>query len=302
VAALAPAALVVAGLGDPRWVAPLECLRQPALAIDHLPLKRTEPPPPPELAERPHEFPLWLGISGAGWTPQPSTSIIAYWLTQALADTRQQSWLASVGTLAALGERTDHPLVVAARKAHGASWLREIVVLLRAVEQCAHPPVEAAVGLLLAAREPKEVVVSTRPERAALAAARAEVEAAIEGLRWVEPVAHEPLTLVQVDSPCAVQGVLAAIWANRRPERPVLVGNRGRRPGWVAFALLEPPGDDGPMSRRHWPISTLFDRAEGEDRTIRGQVPATDWPAVLDCLGVTAEDGRFTWAMPKGET
>ena len=60
-------------------------------------------------------------------------------------------------------------------------------------------------------------------------------------MQWPRPVdgqPQEPATLVRLDSACAVQGVLAAVWAGRRP---------GRRWRWRAVHL---PTHSQPAAKR----------------------------------------------------
>ena len=229
-----------------------------------------------------------VAISGAGWQPPPSTSSMAYWLAQAVADVRGFDWVAALGAMAALGDRAELPLVVDAKRAYGANWLREALLLLRAAQRAATPETAAAVTLLRRARDPEDFVTSPRPARDRLLAARAEVEAAIEAVRAVEPVAAAPVTLLRVGSPCHVQAVLAHIWASRRPDAPALVGNDGYLPGRVAFAA-EGAEDDWPARfRAALPAGATLEPADDDAAAIGGHIGVEDWRRLLARLGAPA--------------
>ena len=262
-----PGAVIVAGVGG-LTAPPLPDVA--TLAIDRRPLS--------ELA------PTITAISSAGWELPVSTSVLAYWLAQAVADLRQLDWVAAVGAMAAFGERVASPVVIGAKSAYGGNWLHEMVVLLTAAARAATPEPETAVRLLGQARHPKDFVLGERPERARLQAARAEVEAAIEQAKRVEPLRREPVTLVSVNSPCAVQGVLAHIWS-RRAAGPALVANTGYLPGRVAFALAEPAGGEWPARlAAALPGDTVLEADVEGEVALAGHVAAGTWPAVLDSL------------------
>jgi single-stranded-DNA-specific exonuclease len=229
-----------------------------------------------------------VAISGASWQPSPSTSSMAYWLAQSIGDVRGFDWVAALGAMAALGDRVALPLVVDAKRAHGANWLREALLLLRAAQRAAAPETAAAATLLRRARDPQDFVTGARPARDRLLAARAEVEAAIEAVRAVEPVAVEPMTLLRVASPCHVQAVLARIWANRRPEAPALVGNDGYLPGRVAFAAEGADAGWQERFRSAMPGSAVLESDGGDADALGGHVAAADWRALLARLGSPA--------------
>jgi single-stranded-DNA-specific exonuclease len=267
-----PGALLAVGLGS---TATNLLAGVPTVLIDRRPL--TAAPPA-------------TVISGATWRPATSTSLMAYWLGQAFGDVRRLDWVAAAGALATLGERTSLPLVVEAKKAYGGNWLREVVILLRAARRGATMPAGAAVTLLQQARDPKDCVLGERPDRDRLRAARAEVEAAVEAAKLVEPAASDLVTLVLLHDPCEVHGLLAQIWANRRPGVPVLIANSGYVPGAVAFTALDPTGSDW-LARleRALPAAALVDdEREGAPPALHGQIAAAAWPALLRQLGLVA--------------
>lgn len=267
-----PSVLVALGVGGP--VAPPPA-GLPVLVVDHRPLV---------------EIPGVTVISGAGWQPPPSTSSLVYWLAQSIADVRKLGWVAALGAMAALGERTALELVAEARRAHGGHWLRELLPLLRAAGRAAEPPIDAMVRLLGQARDPRDAITAERPELMQVLAARDEVEAAIEAAKAVAPAALAPLTLVRLDSPCQIETVLARIWAARRPAAPVLVGNAGDFSGRVGFATLA-AGD--PAWRGQFlaalPAGALLEPAAGDaPEMVSGAVAAGEWPALLARLGLPA--------------
>lgn len=262
-----PAGVIAAGVGSPSaW--PIDA--PPLLALDHRPL----PPAPPGV----------IAISGAGWAPPPSTSTLAYWLMQSLADVRRRDWVAALGALSAFGERTDQALAVAARNTHGASWFHDLLALLRAAGRAAAPTGEATVSLLAGARDPRDALQTDRPERTRLLAARAEVEDAIAAARDVPALLIEPLVVVRVTSPCLIHGVLAAVWQARHPDRPVLIGNDGYLPGRIAFAEAWPSSLPAPVP----PPGVVFDLATADDPTSTFHIAVADWPGLLRRSGVPA--------------
>jgi single-stranded-DNA-specific exonuclease len=272
VAAMRPSAVVAAGIGGPTdW--PLDV---PALVIDRRPL----PVAPPGVTT----------ISGAGWAPPPSTSSLAYWLMQGVADVRRLDWIAAVGTMGALGEQTDHALANAARKAHGAGALRDLLVLLRGAGRAAEPAAGAAVGLLSRARDPKDALLADRPERSRLIEAGDEVEAAIDSARDRPALALAPLALVRVSSPCLIHGVIATMWQGRQPGA-VLVGNDRYLAGRVAFAATGPPGTLVIL-----PEGATPDLATVDDPTVAGHLAVGDWLRLLQQRGVPAG----VWRAPRG--
>lgn len=277
----APAVLVALGVGGPPAPPPAGL---PVLVIDHRPLA---------------EAPGVTVISGAGWQPPSSTSSLVYWLAQSIADIRKLDWVAALGAMAALGERTELGLVEAVRRTHGIHWLRELLPLLRAAGRAAEPPIDAMVRLLSQARDPHDALTVERPELMRLLAARDEVEAAIEAAKAVAPVALTPLTLVRLNSPCQIEAVLARIWAARQPAAPVLVGNLGDFPERVGFAAL---AADAPAWRAAFlaalPAGALLEPATGDAaETVSGAVAAGEWPGLLARLGLPA--GVWTAVRPR---
>lgn len=263
-ARLAPAAVIVAGLGG---APPAPLADVPTLVLARWPAPATAGV---------------TVISSAGWEPPVSAGVLAYWLAQAVAEMRRLDWVAAVGAMAAFGDRVPSPVVIGAKATYGGDWLRECVALLLAAARAAEPEPETAARLLLAARDPKDLIVTERPERARLLAARAEVEAAIERSKAIAPTRRAPVALVEVASPCAVQGVLAHIWS-RRVAGPALVTNSGYLPGRVAFALAAPAGDRATRLKEVLPAGAVLDREYEEG--VAGHVATAAWPAVLTLLG-----------------
>ena len=263
-----PAALIVAGLSAvPRPPLP------PTLVLG----RATPAEPTPEV-ER---------IEVSGLEPEPSVSVIAYWLGQGLADVRRFDWVAAVGAMAAFGERVPLPLVIEAKRAYGGDWLRQVMILLRAARRSARQETEAALRLLNQARDPRDFVLTERPEQEQLVFARDQVEAAIEAARENRPLAREPFLLGRVQSPHEIHGLLARIWLSRSEGRPTLIGNTGYLRKSVAFGATAPTGSDWPARfLAALPPTAARELApDGDTETLRGYVREADWPALLSRLG-----------------
>jgi hypothetical protein len=267
-AALRPAAVIVAGLGG------VERLRVgcPALALARWPVD---------------DGPGLTALSSAGWEPPASVSVLAYWLAQGLVDVRRLDWVAAVGAMAAFGERVATPLVIGAKSAHGGAWLHETTRLLTAAARSAAPEPETALRLLAQARDPRDLALGDRLERDRLRQQQAEAEAEIERVKQVAPLRREPVTLVMVPSGCAVHGLLAYIWAGRARPRPALAVNAGYLPGQVAFALAETE-ETGWHERltAALPPAAILNPAPEAGVSLAGRLPAAAWPATLERLGL----------------
>lgn len=182
-------------------------------------------------------------ISGNGWKPEPTSSLLAYWCAHGLGQADDLLWLAALGLIGDMADG-DVPQLAEAQERYGKTALRDAVSLVNAPRRTASADAGPALALLLKCASPKELVRGQHPETALLGAAKAEVAAALESAKRVAPKLRNEIALIRFSSPCQIHPLVAQAWRGRLKDKIVLAVNTGYRPGWVHFAARTATGMD----------------------------------------------------------
>ncbi|WP_265500563.1 hypothetical protein [Paracoccus beibuensis] len=174
-------------------------------------------------------------ISGNGWSPEPTSSLLAYWCAKAVGPADDLLWLAALGLIGDLADG-DFPELAEAQARYGKTALRDAVSLVNAPRRTASADAGPALALLLTCTSPKELVKGDHRETALLRAAKAEVAAALDSVKRVGPKVRDRVALIRFSSPCQIHPLVAQSWRGRLKDKIVLAVNTGYRPGWVHFA------------------------------------------------------------------
>ncbi|WP_299820230.1 hypothetical protein [uncultured Jannaschia sp.] len=297
------------GRGENAWddafAAELAERDPPALVVADLGLAGRRPAPGAPMAVIDHHVPTGVPddatvISGYGLAPTPSTSLLAWHAAGALGDVAALDWLAAVGLVGDYGDTADFPLIAAAKKRHGAGLLRETVSLVNAPRRSASGDADAALALLLKARDPKDAVRGGHSETTACDAAREEVKAATaEGRRQPPRFGRRygrAVAVIRLHSPCQIHPLVAQSWTGRlkakdAPGVIVFAANFGFREGMVAFAgRASGEADIVDVLARHRPDGADPTRyGNGHRRAAGGTLPHAQWNALMEDLGFGPE-------------
>lgn len=182
-------------------------------------------------------------ISGNGWMPEPSSSLLAYWCAEALGRSDDLLWLAALGLIGDMAVG-DFPELAEAQTRHGKTALRDAVSLVNAPRRTASADAGPALALLLKCASPKELLKGAHPETALLRAAKTEVAAALESAKRTPPKLRGEIALIRFSSPCQIHPLIAQAWRGRLRDKIVLAANAGYRPGWIHFAARTATGAD----------------------------------------------------------
>ncbi|MGA7732849.1 MAG: hypothetical protein WCD37_16455, partial [Chloroflexia bacterium] len=79
-------------------------------------------------------------LTGYGWDPVPTSSLLTYLLCNASGAMADKAWVAGIGNLGDLGP--DHPHLTQAAKAQKLKWMREATTLLNAAKRSSRYPIE----------------------------------------------------------------------------------------------------------------------------------------------------------------
>lgn len=269
--ASAPEALFVLDLGSREE--PLADV--PSCFIDH---HRPEGVPPGALL-----------ISGYGWDPIPNTSLLVYLLAGAIAEVVDLDWIAAIGVLSDLGDKTTFDLMRDVKSRHSMSDLKEITALVNAARRASGYVPERAARVLFSLSSPRELLASGSEDLEALRAAREEVKREMANAKKAAPKFADNVALVRVSSRCQVHPVIAQIWRTRLPKYVVIVANDAYLPERVNFSMRSGSG-----------INLLeflgaIDLGEGEgsyarghDQATGGSLPFDRWNLLMDKLGFGA--------------
>jgi single-stranded-DNA-specific exonuclease len=175
-------------------------------------------------------------ISGFHMDPVPTSSLLAYWCAAALAEVDDLLWIAALGIIGDMAEKSGFPELKDARKRYGITVLREATALLNALRRSASGDAKPALDLLMKAGSPKEILSGEHPETALLQAAREEVKRELEAAKRVPPKIRGSVALIRFRSPCQIHPLVAQAWRGRLRNNIVLAVNTSYRPGWIHFA------------------------------------------------------------------
>jgi hypothetical protein len=201
----------------------------------------------------------------------------AFALGETLAQLGDASWCAAVGLVERSGS---HVLVERARSRHALSDLSAIAALLDAAARGPDPATDslAAVEMLIATPDPRRFVGSVAAEL--LRRTQELVRAELMRTTRLRPRPGFGVVVVEYDSACHVEDLVAERWRGLRPGTVVLVANHGAGAGLVALTARAalPEAVDDRLGRLH---AALGDEGAA-------LVDADTWTRLRAQLGVTA--------------
>ncbi|HVG48203.1 MAG TPA: hypothetical protein VM899_08740, partial [Rubellimicrobium sp.] len=229
-------------------------------------------------------------LSGNGWTPEPTSALLAYWCAQALGPAEDLLWLAALGLIGDMAEGAGFPELAEAQARYGKTALRDAVSLVNAPRRTASADVRPALDLLLRCDSPKDLLKGGHPETEALRAAKTEIAAALDGAKRVPPKVRGDVALIRFASPCQIHPLIAQQWRGRLSDKIVLAANTGYRDGWVHFAVRTATGTD--LIRflaDHRPPGAREEYGSGHTQATGGALRPADWNAFIAQLGYPEE-------------
>jgi single-stranded-DNA-specific exonuclease len=229
-------------------------------------------------------------ISGHGLTPEPTSSLLAYWCAQALGPADDLLWLAALGIIGDMAEASGFPELAEAQQLHGKTALRNAVSLINAPRRAAAADAAPALALLMKCTGPKEVLSGQHPETAELLAAKAEVKGELDLAKRVGPKVRGDVALIRFQSPCQIHPLVAQQWRGRLKNKIVLAANTGYRPGWVHFAARTASGTNLiQFLKEHRPEGADENYGSGHIQATGGALRPADWNAFVVGLGFPEE-------------
>jgi hypothetical protein len=225
-------------------------------------------------------------ISGNGLSPEPTTSLLAWWATTALGEQEDLLWLAALGLIGDMAETSGFPELARAQQRWGKTALRDAVALINAPRRTAAADAGPALRLLLRASGPKEITKGDDPDALALHAAREEVRGAMEVAKRVAPIVAGDVALIPLDSECQIHPLIAQQWRTRLRDKIVIAANRGYRAGWVHFAARSATGRNLiDFLAEHRPPNADGRYGNGHAQATGGALRADDWNSFVRELG-----------------
>jgi single-stranded-DNA-specific exonuclease len=122
-------------------------------------------------------------ISGSPMDPVPTSSLLAYWCAAAIAEVDDLLWIAALGIIGDMAEKSGFQEMEDARRRHGITALWEATSLLNALRRSSSGDTMPTLDLLMKAGGPKEILSGEHPETGLLQAAREEVKRELEAAR-----------------------------------------------------------------------------------------------------------------------
>jgi single-stranded-DNA-specific exonuclease len=230
-------------------------------------------------------------ISGYGQEPVPSSSLLAYWCLQAVAEVDDLLWPAALGLVGDYGEKAPFAELQDARSRYGAKTLREATSLINAPRRSSSGDAKPAFDLLLKTSRPEDILSGAYPETAVLRAAKDEVKRELETARRVAPRFSGSVALIELSSPCQIHPLVAQSWTGRLKNQIVMAANTGFRDGYVHFAVRSATGRNlVEFLKAHVPPGAEQDEAygQGHEQASGGALRIEQWLAFLDTLGFRA--------------
>ncbi|MDB6454785.1 hypothetical protein [Falsirhodobacter sp. 20TX0035] len=290
-----PADIRITGKGENPWSpalrAELEARRPGGLIVTDLGVRAGDilPGTPTVLID--HHVPTGAPgeatvISGNGWTPEPTSSLLAWWCAGAPEDL---SWLAAMGLIGDMASDA-FPELAEAQARFGKTALRDAVSLVNAPRRTARADAGPALALLLRCTSPKDLLKGGHSETADLHAAKAEVAAEMEVAKRVPPKVRGDVAMIRFASPCQVHPLVAQGWRGRLKDKIVLAVNTGYRPGWIHFAARTATGTD--LIRflaEHRPPGAGEEYGSGHVQATGGALRPADWNDFATRIGFPDE-------------
>lgn len=228
-------------------------------------------------------------ISGNGWVPEPTSSLLGYWCATGLGPAEDLLWLAAIGLIGDMADPAFAELVDAQAR-FGKTALRDAVSLINAPRRTAAADATPALALLMRCNGAKELVKGDHPEIAVLRAAKAEVSAALEAARRAPPKVRGDVALVRFSSGCQVHPLVAQSWRGRLKDKIVLAVNTGYRPGWIHFAARTATNTDLiAFLAQHRPPGAGPEYGSGHVKATGGALRPADWNDFVARIGFREE-------------
>ncbi len=288
----------VVGRGESPWsaemAAELACQPLAGVVIGDLGVRATAPRPdlPTLVVDHhvPHDPPPGaLVITGHAMDPIPTTSLLAFWCAEAVADADPWLWLAALGLIGDMAEDAGFPEMARARR-YGITALRQAASLINAPRRTASGDAGPALRLLLGQDGPKPLLNGESSDAAALLAAKAEVKTELDAARRVAPVVRGGVALILFASPCQIHPLIAQQWRGRLRGEIVMAANSGYRPGWVHFAIRSArPLDLVAWLAERRPPGADENYGSGHRQATGGALRLADWNAFVRALGFGPE-------------
>lgn len=224
-------------------------------------------------------------ITGHGWVPEPTSSLLAWWCARAIGAGEDLLWLAAMGLVGDMADEGFSELAEA-RARFGKTALRDAVSLVNAPRRTAAADASPALALLLKCTGPKDLLKGGHPETEALHAARAQVAAALDGARRTPPIVRGDVAMIRFASPCQIHLLVAQAWRGRLRDKIVLAVNTAYRPGWVHFAARSATGADlVAFLDRHRPPGAGTEYGGGHAQASGGALRPADWNDLAARIG-----------------
>jgi len=228
-------------------------------------------------------------ISGNGWMPEPTSSLLAYWCAEALGDAHDLLWLRALGLIGDMASEDFSELAVAQAQ-YGKTALRDAVSLINAPRRTGNADASPALALLLRCTSPKDLLKGGHAETGILLAAKAEVAAALDSVKRVPPKIRGNIALIRFASPCQVHPLVAQAWRSRLKDKIVLVVNTGYRPGWIHFAARTATDTDLiQFLAEHRPQGAGGEYGSGHIKATGGALRPSDWNDFATRIGFPEE-------------
>lgn len=215
-----------------------------------------------------------LSIDGGDGEPLPAR---AFRLGESVADLGDASWCAAVGLVDA---PVSHVLVERALGRHERADLVAIAELLDIAARGPEPALESldAVEMLTVATDPRRFLES-KPA-AALRQTQELVRAELARAARIRPRPGFGVVVVEYDSRCHLEDLVAARWRGLRPGTVVLVANHGAADGMVAVTARSAVPE-----AVQYRLGRLHDSLGDEGSTL---LDADSWAQLRERLGVAA--------------
>jgi single-stranded-DNA-specific exonuclease len=225
-------------------------------------------------------------ISGFPMDPVPTSSLLAYWCAAAIAEIGDLLWIAALGIIGDMAEKSGFQEMEDARKWYGITVLRNTTSLLNAPRRSATGDAKPALDLLMQADGPKEILSGEHPQTALLQAAREEVKRELEAAKRAPPKAQGNVALIGFNSPCQIHPLVAQAWRGRLKNNIVLAANTGYRPGWIHFAARTALDVDLiAFLRENAPPGADENYGSGHRRATGGALRPEAWNLFVEKLG-----------------
>lgn len=229
-------------------------------------------------------------ISGHGLTPEPTSSLLAFWCAQALGPVDDLLWLAALGIIGDMAEASAFAELTLAQQRYGKTALRNAVSLINAPRRAAAADATPALALLMKGERPKDVLSGEHPETADLLAAKAEVKSELDVAKRVAPKVRGDIALISFNSPCQIHPLVAQQWRGRLRDKIVLAANTGYRPGWIHFAVRT-SGETNLIQflKEHRPAGADENYGSGHIKATGGALRPDAWNEFVAGLGFQEE-------------